>query len=110
MQKANVICLNYEESDNISYQGNRRQIQRYLDKGYYVKEERNGYWVLIKPAAVRVVLESEDGHRASFNIKQDILDYYGKVRISPKLVEKFTKECNNGKIHFYMEDNSYCFK
>jgi len=111
MKKATFVNASYENSDTITHQGTRSSITRYLKQGYKVKEERNGYWVLVKPTSVYVYLKNSDNITASFNMKQDILDYYGKTRISINLFNKFVQDASNGKIQFYMDDNnSYYFK
>jgi len=109
MKKAKVVNITYQESDTITCQGKRANINKYLKKGYSIKEERNGYWVLIKPVTVIVKLENDAGETAMFNIKEDILRYYNRKKISASLVEKFIKQCKEGKIVFYMENNSYSF-
>ncbi|MBZ4667310.1 MAG: hypothetical protein JG775_462 [Defluviitaleaceae bacterium] len=80
-----VQSVEYEHSDTIEMQGKRDAITKYLKKGYYIKEERNGYWVLVKPSRVMVTVESSEGTQ-SMNMKQDIIDYYGKKEYpKPKL-------------------------
>lgn len=97
MAKTNVIAINYEGSDSIELQGKRDKIQKYLDNGYYVKESRNGYWVLVKTARVNVTLS--DGEVVqTYNMKSDVCDHYGKQRVSSSLVERFKKDVNSGNI------------
>ena len=110
MEKATFVNAIYNESDTIEHQGNRSSINKYLNKGYYIKEDRNGYWVLVKPASVIVTLKDSDGDFHSFNMKSDILDYYDRTRISQNLVTRFIEAATSGKIQFYMEDGSYSFK
>ena len=110
MKKAKVVYITYNESDTITYQGKRANINKYLKQGYSIKEERNGFWVLIKPVTVIAMLENDDGEKAMFNIKEDILRYYNRKKISEALVQKFIDQYEDGKITFYMEDNSYSFK
>jgi len=110
MQRADVVYVNYECSDTITCQGTRNSIRSYLDKGYYVKVKRNGYWVLVRPATVTVLLENEDGETQRFNIKNEILEYYGKKQISQSLVERFEQECQDGTIKFYFQGDTYYFE
>lgn len=111
MKKATFVNAVYEESDTITMQGTRSSTIRYQKQGYYIKEERNGYWVLVKPTSIRVYLKNSDNITSSFNMKEDILNYYGKKRISVNTFNKFVKDASNGKIQFYMDDeNSYYFQ
>ncbi len=109
MEKVTNVTINYEKSDTIEIQGKREKIEKYLKKGYSVKEERNGYWVLIKKAEVWVTL-SNTYCTGKFNMKADILDYYGKQKISTNLVEKFQKDVNDGKITFTMDKDGATYK
>ena len=104
MQKVECVFVNYFPSDKIETQGNRQEIQKYLDNGYYIKEDRNGYWVLVKTAKVQVTLTNSYGTK-TFDVKGDILSYYGRERITEKLVNQFQNDINNGKIIFEMSQN-----
>lgn len=99
--KTDEICavkaIEYQASDTIETQGKQSTIKRYLEAGYHVKEERNGYWVLIKKARVIVTLQSSAGTQV-INLRRDILDYYGKKRITPKQVEKFVQDIKKEKV------------
>lgn len=107
METAKFVSSYYEKSDTIEMQGSRDEIEKYLKQGYYVKIERNGYRVLVKKARVMVTLENSKCTN-SFNMKNEILDYYGKERISKQLVKKFEEDINNNKITFEMnEDGTY---
>lgn len=101
MEKAKILSIIYEESDSIEKQGNRVSIERYLENGYYVKESRNGYWVLVKPVRVNVTLSNSYGTN-TFNMKDDICNYYQRARISESLVERFKDDVAKGEINIYM--------
>ncbi len=109
MEKVTNVAIAYEPSDTIEVQGKREKIEKYLKKGYSVKEERNGYWVLIKKVKVWVTLSNTYCTR-TFNMKTDILDYYGKQKISTNLVGKFQKAVNDGKITFTMDKDGTTYK
>ena len=55
MEKATFVNGTYNESQRIEHQGTRASIKKYLNEGYYIKEDRNGYWVLVKPASLTVI-------------------------------------------------------
>ena len=110
MEKANITSINYEPSDTIEMQGKRKDIDKYLKKGYYIKEERNGYWVLVKAARLIVTLKNSSCTK-TFNMKEEVLDYYGKARISESLVNKFKMDIDNGTITIDMDsEGSYSLK
>ena len=96
----------YEHASKIEVQGKREKISRHLRDGYYVKEERNGYYLLVKPSRVMVYFETPEG-TMSMNLKTQILDYFGKQKISEKTVQKFNADALAGKIKFYLDDTGY---
>jgi hypothetical protein len=102
MEKCSIIYVKYEPSDFIEIQGKRSSIEKYLKKGYYIKEERNGYWLLVKPAQVNVKVSNSLGTQ-TFNMKQDILDFYRRDKISEKLIDKFEEDIQKEKINIYMD-------
>lgn len=110
MKQATFVSASYEESSSRKHQGNRNSVQKYLRSGYYVVEERNGFWILNKPSTVIVCLKDENGKKHYFDMKKDILDYYGKQRISDNIVNMFFNDATSGKINFYMDDSGYCLK
>lgn len=107
MEKCSVNYVKYEPSDTIEIQGKRSSIEKYLKQGYYIKESRNGYWVLVKPVQVNIKVKNSSGAKI-FNVKQDILDLYKKDRISEKLTDKFEEDIQKEKIGVYMDaDGDY---
>ena len=111
MKKATLVKATYEHSSTITHQGNRASIQAYLNKGYHIKESRNGYWVLSKPASLTVILKDYNNVVHSFQMKEDVFKYYGQSRISEKLAKTFISDANAGKVKFYMDNTgSYCIK
>lgn len=104
MEKAKYISIEYEPSDNIEMQGKYEKVQKYEKQGYYAKENRNGYWVLVKPAKVFVTLANSKCTK-TFNMKESILSYYCKQRISQRLLGEFEDDAENGKIIFEMNED-----
>lgn len=96
----------YEESDSLELQGTREKIEKYLRIGYYVKESRNGYWVLIKPAQVFVEVVNENSQYLRFSVKDIVLRLYNKRRISEKIFGKFIDDALNGKVKFYLTEQN----
>lgn len=102
--QATITAANYESFEPIETQGTRQSIQKHLNKGYFIKQSRNGYWVLNKPAVVEITLQTTETTR-TYNMKQEILDHYGKEKISQKLVTTFVKDVNSGKINIDLDSN-----
>lgn len=91
MAETTVVSVWYEKGDSKKVQGNREKIEKYLKEGFFIQEHRNGNWVLVKTARVNVTLTNGD-KTETFNMKEDICDYYGKKVISQNLVEKFRED------------------
>lgn len=108
---ANFINVTTQNSEKIEHQGNKASLRPYLSSGYIVKIERNGYYLLVKPSKVLVTIGNSSLQR-TFNMKNDILNYYGRERINDKLVERFREDASNGKIKFDLnpEENTYSMK
>ena len=109
MQNVKFVTASYEASSSREIQGNRTKIEPYLRDGYYVKEERNGYWVLVRPVKVNVTIKKDDKNM-SFNMKSKICDYYGRKRISEKVYHKFLEDVSSEKIKFYLKDDELTIK
>ncbi|EES50530.1 hypothetical protein NE172_06960 [Clostridium botulinum] len=107
MEKANIIGINYEPSDTIEKQGKKKDVDKYIKSGYYVKEHRNGYWVLNKPARLIVTLADSSCQRV-VNMKNDVCYFYKQQRISEKLVYKFRNDINNGIITIFIDEYGNC--
>lgn len=102
MEKATILAIMYEPSDSIVMQGKRKDIEKYLNAGYYIKEDRNGYWVLVKASQLNVTLKNSY-YTMRFNMKADVRDYYGKDRISQSLADRFMQDIEDSKISIYMD-------
>lgn len=105
MKKCKEINLRYVRSDKMEVQGSLERIKKICKReGYEIKESRNGYWVLIKRAKVFITTERDVTPQ---NIKGDILDHYGKQRISESLVKKFMQDINKEKVCVYLDDRGF---
>ena len=105
-QLMECIGISYQESSSITCQGNRMSIQPDINKGYYVKSENYGNWVLYRPT--RVIATLKGPNLIECNIKDYITSYYGKSRISYKQYEDFCKLVACGKISFFMDEYGNC--
>ena len=104
MAKTTVLAMNYENSDNIEIQGKREQIQEHINNGYYIQEQRKGYYLLVKSSKIIVTLSNDDLTK-TFNMKADILNYYEKQRLNETLFEKFKQDVEDGTISFTLDSN-----
>lgn len=104
MEKVTSVVVRYVPSDKIELQGKQKDIEKYLRQGYHVQEERNGYWVLTKNVQVLMTLTNSTCTN-TFNIKEDVLSYYNKQRISNSMVNQFENDINSGKICIKMSED-----
>lgn len=105
--KARLLSVTYEPSNSVEVQDSYEKTKRYTQKGYYIKISRNGYYLLVKPVRVWVIVGNKT-IKQTFNLKREICDYYGKTRISFKLLERFQKEAEEGKILFELDSDNSC--
>ena len=110
MIKAEAIQVSYEPSDTVEKQGNRASIERYLRKGYIIKQNRNGYWVLVKTARVTVTVSCGQFGQYVFDMKQGICDFYGRTNISEKLLGQFYNDFRSGIIQIWIDNGRYMIK
>lgn len=96
--KARLLSVTYEPSNSVEVQGSYEKTKRYTQKGYYL---------LVKPVRVWVIVGNKT-IKQTFNLKREICDYYGKTRISFKLLERFQKEAEEGKILFELDSDNSC--
>ena len=109
MAKTTVVAIKYENSDSVEIQGKAAKIQPYLNKGYGVRENRNGYWLLVKTAKINVTLSNGE-IKATFNMRQDILNHYGRKKMNQNLLNKFKKDVEEGVIILTLNsEESYSF-
>lgn len=101
MEKAKIISIKYVPSESLEKQGKSRDIEKYRKQGYYVKEARNGYYLLLKSARVEVTL-AIDTLTKTFDMKEDLLALYAKERITQTTVNKFINALETGKMIIYM--------
>ena len=107
MFKAERIGVRYESSASIEHQGNRLSIDRYLRQGYFIKVSRNGYWVLVKPAQVNVTAYCGENGSFTYDMKDDILEKYGRSKISYDLVETFKNDFSNGSLSVEADESDF---
>lgn len=107
MFKAERIYPQYVESSTIEMQGNRQSIDRYLNQGYQIKESRNGYWVLTKPAKVIVTINCGKNGIFTHDMKNDIVENYKRSRISKNLVDTFKKDFKKGVFSLIADETGF---
>lgn len=104
MKKATYSSGYFEEGDSFPKQGTEQSVKHYKKDGYIVKElgNGNGNWNIIKPSKFIATFDV-DGEQKKINIKQPILNYYGRQRFTESLSEKFIKDQSNGKLNFSVD-------
>ncbi|MBR3133266.1 MAG: hypothetical protein IKG42_04280 [Clostridia bacterium] len=58
------------------------------------------------PAQVKLTVSDENGRKITFDIREQILEYYGKKRISEKMVERFKRDLNMGNVSLSIENGN----
>ncbi len=109
MTETIVKSINYEKTDNIEFQGTEKKAQSYIKKGYNIRLRRNGYFVVGKPCKINVTLAMGNAIQ-QFNMRSDILDHYGKEKMTKALFEKFKKDIEKGNINLKLHSkDQYSF-
>ena len=109
MAKTTVVAMDYENSDSVVIREDKNEIQNYLNKGYCIKESHDDYFILVKSANIKVTL-SNGKIEQTFNMGKDIMEHYGRKRMSPDLLEKFKKDVEKNKILLTLNsEESYIF-
>lgn len=108
MSETTLVSICYIGEDSKKIQGNSEKIKEYLKQGFVVKEIRDSYWLLAKTACLMVTLQK--GHKTkTFDMKDDICNYYLEKAISLKLAGKFLEDILFGKIIITMDDRGEYF-
>lgn len=83
--------IKYVESQSMAVQGKKSEIIRRYGKEWNIKEQGggNGNWLLTKKSDVLV-----DGK----SYRNYVLEHYGKLKLTQKLVDKFRDDVDNGTI------------
>ena len=109
MEIAQCINVKYIQSNSMIKQGKDKDIQCYLKTGYYKTQDRNGYWVLTKPAQINITLKGFN-NIITFPARQQITAYYGRDNVTYRLCEIFKNDIACGKIKFYTSDDGTMFQ
>lgn len=104
MKEVKILYLSIEPSSSIKIQGNRESLEWHLKKGYYVKEMRDDCWILLKIEKVIAAIE-KNPKSPTFNIQNQICEYYRKKRISQPLFDRFCKDLRMNKLKIYLDDD-----
>ncbi len=109
--RASKIQIRYIQSETLEVQGEyNKDIFPYIQKGYDITRKFKDTWILTKRAKpyVKMICESDDDQEEDrvfmINMKFQILQYYGRDRISQKLLEQFEKDFNSEKFELCTED------
>lgn len=83
--------IRYVASESKPVQGKRAEVYRIYGKDWNIREQGggNGNWLLTKKSDVLVDGES---------YRSFVLEYYGKSRLTQKLVDQFIEDVKNGKV------------
>ena len=108
MEKLSYVSSYFEPSETITHQGTRQSIQKFLNRGFSVQQERNGYWVLIKKSHAWVTFENEAGDKFRFDMRGHIMAHYGKQKLYEATFNKFVTAVSKGSIKVYLDSANNC--
>ncbi len=104
-----VTAVKHKKSECVRTYGTEADIQKYLDLGYSVENERNGHWVLAKPSQINVTLSKENVTQI-IDMREGVLEFYNRERVTDKLFCRFIEEIKSGKLHITLNpNNTYSF-
>ena len=104
-----VKAVKHKKSECVRTYGTTADVQKYLDLGYSVENERNGHWVLAKPSQINVTL-SKGNTTETIDMREGVLEFYKRKRVTDNLFCKFNEELKSGKLQINLNpDNTYSF-
>jgi hypothetical protein len=106
MTKYPDIQICYSPSDKQEKQGKRSEMKKYINQGYKIQLERNGYFVLVKTAKI-LLRFSEKKKIHEIDISYDVKEFYDKKRVTEKLAEKIAADIKNEKVKVTIKDNRF---
>ncbi len=106
MQQKRLYFNSYQYivSDGMYVQGDSSRIQDVQKSGYRKLRGGNGTYLMVRPVNVRMYFNDAEGRTyilGGYEAKETILNYYGKSRISKKLVEQCVSDIANGNIEVF---------
>lgn len=104
MERCEIYSVEYQQSDTMRKQGTYSDIQIYTKRGYEIKDNSYGNWLLKKDAKVYVQIKNSS-RIETFDMKYDIIGFYSRKRISEALVANFKQDIRNGIVSIYMDEN-----
>ena len=105
MKTIKDVNVSYETSKTKGFQGNSRELQKELDKGYKIASGGNGSYVLYMPASAKAHFYV-DGEYRVIDVKDEIKTFYNKEKCSQKQVNNINKAFREGKaVLTYDESN-----
>lgn len=108
MEKLSYVSSYFEPSETVTHQGTRSSIQKFLNQGFSVQQERNGFWVLIKKSHAWVIFKDRAGNQHKFDMRNKIMTHYGKQKLYEATFNRFVKEVSNGTINIYLDSANNC--
>ena len=108
MEKLSYVSSYFEPSQTITHQGTRRSIERYLNQGFSIQQERNGFWVLIKYSHAWVIFANSAGKQFRFDMRNSIMAHYGKQKLYEATFNRFVKDVSRGTVNVYLDSANNC--
>ena len=108
MEKLSYVSSYFEPSETITHQGTQKSIQKFLDRGFSIQQERNGFWVLIKKSRAWVIFANAAGNHLRFDMRGNIMAHYGKQKLYEATFNKFINDLSKGIVNVYLDSANNC--
>ena len=99
-----VISVKIFREEKIISNSDYKCFRSLIEQGYHVHSRENGQCVLRKKAQILVNFECEGGEIKECNMRRMLSAYY-RIYNTEKLVKRFKKELEKGKITLSMQDS-----
>ena len=106
--KAFYVDSYFERSESMRWQGSRASINSFLKDGYSVKMNKNGNWLLAKPAHAWFIFKTPTGQDFRVDLRQQIMTHYGKQRFYEATYKRFVKDLTNGVVRVELDTDNNC--
>lgn len=99
MEEITMKSIEYKPAETVTLQGQVDKSKQFVKKGRFDTDKRSGNKILSKSAQALVTFMVGD-REITTDMKNEILDHYGRSKLTEKLADAFRKDVENGLIEF----------
>lgn len=99
MEDITMKSIEYKPAETVTLQGPVDKSKQFVKKGRFETDKRSGNKILSKSAQAIVTLRV-GADEITKDMKNEILDHYGRSKLTEKLADVFRKDVENGVIEF----------